>query len=163
MGHGQSYLPITLCVLYPPLVSTHFSSSIVRQARPTSQFDCHQDFIEKITRSCSPWPELSFRYQSKTHAGKALQVVTMHSMSLQATLYFFHHVILPPKLPQADDWKAEYEDTLLGMTVEALQTFGKAVQIEQPQVTRYAHKSHGFSANYIESFGEHTILSEISI
>ena len=87
----------------------------------------------------------------------------MHSTSLQATLYFFHHVILPPKLPQADDWKAEYEDALLGMTEEALQMFGKAVKIEQPQVARYAPKSHSFWTISIWSSQEHTILSEITV
>ena len=83
----------------------------------------------------------------------------MHPMSLQATLYLFHHVILPPELPQADDWKAEYEEALLGMTVEALQMFGEAVRIEQPQVARYAHRSRSFWTISIQSIQEYTILS----
>lgn len=62
----------------------------------------------------------------------------MPSLSLEATLYLIHHIILPPKLPQADDSKVEYENALLDTTVEALQTFGESVRNEQSQVARYA-------------------------
>lgn len=73
-----------------------------------------------------------------------MQIVAMPSLSLEATLYLFHHIVLPPKLPQADDWKVEYEDALLDTTVEALRTFGEAVRNEQPQVARYARRSRSF-------------------
>jgi len=62
----------------------------------------------------------------------------MPSLSLDATLYLIHHVVLPPKLPQANDYKVEYEHALLDTTVETLQTFGEAVRKEEPQVARYA-------------------------
>ncbi|KAI1674179.1 DUF3638 containing protein [Pyrenophora tritici-repentis] len=58
----------------------------------------------------------------------------MPPLSLEKTLYLFYHIVLPPKLPQESDWKAEYEDALLNTTVEALQTFGETVQNEQPEV-----------------------------
>ncbi|KAL7770262.1 hypothetical protein CFE70_000195 [Pyrenophora teres f. teres 0-1] len=58
----------------------------------------------------------------------------MSSLSLEATLYLFHHFVLPPKLPQESDWKAEYEDALLDTTVEVLQSFGGTLRNEQPQV-----------------------------
>ncbi|OAL48858.1 hypothetical protein IQ07DRAFT_681560 [Pyrenochaeta sp. DS3sAY3a] len=61
----------------------------------------------------------------------------MPSLSLEATLYLFHHIVLPPKLPQADDCRVEYEDALLDMTAEALQTFSEAVRNEQPQVASH--------------------------
>ena len=108
------------------------------------QFDCHHAFVKKSTSSRSLQAELSFRRQSKPKAGKALQIVAMPSLSLEATLYLFHHIVLPPKLPQADDWKVEYEDALLDTTVEALRTFGEAVRNEQPQVARYARRSRSF-------------------
>jgi hypothetical protein len=68
----------------------------------------------------------------------------MTPLSLEATLYLFHHIVLPPKLPQADDWKVEHENALLDMTVEALRTFGKAVRNEQPQIARYACRYRSF-------------------
>lgn len=61
----------------------------------------------------------------------------MPSLSLEATRYLLHHVVLPPKLPQADDRKVEYEVALLDTTVESLRTFSKAVRDEKPQAARY--------------------------
>ncbi|KAJ6191961.1 hypothetical protein J3E72DRAFT_399452 [Bipolaris maydis] len=61
----------------------------------------------------------------------------MPPLSLETTLYLFYHIVLPPKLPQESDWKVEHEDALLDMTVEALQTFGEAVQKEQPKVASH--------------------------
>ncbi len=71
-------------------------------------------------------------------------MATVPSLSLEATLYLFHHVVLPPKLPQADDWKVESEDALLDTTVEALRSFGETVRNEQPEVARYVRRSHRF-------------------
>jgi hypothetical protein len=79
----------------------------------------------------------------------------MPSLSLEATLYLVHHIVLPPKLPQTDDWKVEFEDALLDTTVEALQTFGKVVRNEQPQVSRYAGRSRSFWVIFIEGIQEH--------
>lgn len=72
----------------------------------------------------------------------------MPPLSLEATLYLFHHIVLPPKLPQTNDWKVEHEDALLDTTVEALRTFGEAVQKEQPKVARHVHKSRFFRHLY---------------
>ena len=58
----------------------------------------------------------------------------MLSLSLPATLYLFHHVVLPPKLPGTDDWNAEYEDTLLETTVESLRTFSDDIRNDEPQI-----------------------------
>jgi len=66
----------------------------------------------------------------------------MPSLSLAATLYLFHHVVLPPKLPGANDWNAEYEDALLETTVEALQTFSDAVRNDEPQIAGYVRILH---------------------
>ncbi|EUC26848.1 hypothetical protein COCCADRAFT_10376 [Bipolaris zeicola 26-R-13] len=59
----------------------------------------------------------------------------MPPLSLETTLYFFYHIVLPPKLPLESDWKVEHEDALLDMTVEVLQTFAETVRNEEPQVT----------------------------
>jgi hypothetical protein len=44
-------------------------------------------------------------------------------MCLEANLYLVHHVFLPPKLPQEDDYKPEHELVLLEKCIEALQQF----------------------------------------
>jgi len=38
-------------------------------------------------------------------------------------MYFIHHIFLPPKLPQKDDFNAEYETALLDTTIDTLQKF----------------------------------------
>lgn len=63
----------------------------------------------------------------------------MPPLSLEVTLYLFHHIILPPELPQESDWKAEYEDALLDTTIEVLHTFAGTVRTEQPQIAGYVH------------------------
>jgi len=79
----------------------------------------------------------------------------MPLLSLEATLYLFHHIVLPPKLPHESDWKVEYEDALLDTTVEVLQTFAETVRDEQPQVARYAHTSHCLPATSMDSTQKH--------
>jgi len=79
----------------------------------------------------------------------------MSSLSLEATLYLVHHIVLPPKLPQADDCRSEHEDALLDTTVEALQTFGEAVRNEQPEVARYARRPCDSCMIFVQSIQEH--------
>ncbi|KAF2843898.1 hypothetical protein T440DRAFT_473824, partial [Plenodomus tracheiphilus IPT5] len=61
----------------------------------------------------------------------------MPPLSVEATLYLFHHIILPPELPQESDLNAEYEDALLDTTIEVLCTFAETVRTEQPQVASH--------------------------
>jgi hypothetical protein len=82
----------------------------------------------------------------------------MPPLSLDATLYLFHHIILPPELPQESDWKAEYEDALLDTTIEVLRTFAETVRTEQPQVARYVHRRHRLPENSVESTQKDFIL-----
>ncbi|KAF7592481.1 hypothetical protein BBP40_000216 [Aspergillus hancockii] len=49
--------------------------------------------------------------------------MSSQKMCLEANLYLVHHVFLPPKLPQEDDYKPEYELVLLEKCIEALQQF----------------------------------------
>jgi hypothetical protein len=70
-----------------------------------------------------------------------------------AGLYLFHHVFLPPKLPQQDDYDTEYELVLLKSVIHALGKFkahvpkcpGKIVAsvIEMVSRLRDTHGSHG--------------------
>ncbi|KAF2653745.1 hypothetical protein K491DRAFT_780118 [Lophiostoma macrostomum CBS 122681] len=56
----------------------------------------------------------------------------MASLSVEETGYLIHHVVLPPKLPQADDQNEEFNVALLDIVVEGLRTFSEAVQDEEP-------------------------------
>jgi hypothetical protein len=47
------------------------------------------------------------------------------TLSLPATLYIFHHVFLPPKLPQSDDYDPAHEDDLLDQVIDALHEFNE--------------------------------------
>ncbi|KAB8229417.1 uncharacterized protein BDW43DRAFT_314998 [Aspergillus alliaceus] len=52
-------------------------------------------------------------------------------MSFTEHLYMFHHVFLPPKLPEGDDYSPEHEITLLDRTIQALQNFASEESAEQ--------------------------------
>ena len=41
-------------------------------------------------------------------------------MLTDSALYLFHHIFLPPKLPQEDDYNPEYELILLDEVIKAL-------------------------------------------
>ncbi|KAJ5527297.1 hypothetical protein N7513_011456 [Penicillium frequentans] len=45
------------------------------------------------------------------------------SLTLDESLYLFHHLFLPPKLPQADDYNARHEHLLLNSVIDALHSF----------------------------------------
>lgn len=75
----------------------------------------------------------------------------MPPLSLEATLYLFHHIMLPPELTQESDWKAEYEDALLDTTIEVFRTFAETVRTEQLQVARYVHRRCCLLENPVES------------
>lgn len=44
-------------------------------------------------------------------------------MALEEGLYLFHHIFLPPKLPQEDDYNPKYDNVLLDKVIEALRNF----------------------------------------
>jgi hypothetical protein len=41
--------------------------------------------------------------------------------SSSATAYLYHHVVLPPKIPQKDDSDAAHEQSLFEMVIQALE------------------------------------------
>jgi hypothetical protein len=55
-------------------------------------------------------------------------------LSPGARQYLFHHVFLPPKLPQEDDYHAEHECTLLDTVICALQGFKAYLPGQQDQI-----------------------------
>ncbi|KAJ4362800.1 hypothetical protein N0V95_001292 [Ascochyta clinopodiicola] len=58
--------------------------------------------------------------------------------SATATIYLVHHVALPPKLPQADDYEAEYERCLLNTTLEALRDLRSSVASQHGAIVTHA-------------------------
>ncbi|KAL4994276.1 hypothetical protein BDV10DRAFT_189152 [Aspergillus recurvatus] len=52
----------------------------------------------------------------------------------EASLYLFHHVFLPPKLPQKDDYNARYELILLDTVIDTLKKFRTLVPNQHRQV-----------------------------
>lgn len=55
-------------------------------------------------------------------------------MPLAASLYLFHHIFLPPQLPQADNYSLEYGMILLKRVTEALGTFSSHVSSQDTSV-----------------------------
>lgn len=55
-------------------------------------------------------------------------------MSFEANLYLFHHVFLPPKLPQAADYDHEHERLLLDKVLTALGAFSDHVPAQDAGV-----------------------------
>ncbi|KAL5332674.1 hypothetical protein BJX70DRAFT_404369 [Aspergillus crustosus] len=56
---------------------------------------------------------------------------TALSLSLDASLYLLHHVFLPPKLPQRNDYNSSHELTLLNTVIHALHGFKAYVPKQQ--------------------------------
>ncbi|KAJ9318556.1 hypothetical protein DTO271D3_1218 [Paecilomyces variotii] len=59
---------------------------------------------------------------------------TAPALSLEARLYLFHHVFLPPKLPQSDDYDTSCELILLDSVINSLQKFRALVPNQHRQV-----------------------------
>ncbi|OQD78015.1 hypothetical protein PENANT_c098G01996 [Penicillium antarcticum] len=60
------------------------------------------------------------------------------SMTLEQTLYLFHHIFLPPKVPQAEDYNAQQEHHLLDSVVDALLSFSDYVPTADTIIVRKA-------------------------
>ncbi|KAL4861979.1 hypothetical protein BDV12DRAFT_207643 [Aspergillus spectabilis] len=59
---------------------------------------------------------------------------TASALSTEASLYLFHHVFLPPKLPQSDDYDAGCELILLDSVIDTLRKFRALVPNQYRQV-----------------------------
>jgi hypothetical protein len=57
-----------------------------------------------------------------------MTIPDQQSLSVDATLYLTHHVVLPPKLPQEDDFDARHDRCLLDTVVCALQALRESVK-----------------------------------
>ena len=53
-------------------------------------------------------------------------------------MYMFHHVFLPPKLPQKDDSDPQLEETLLDILCSAIQMFKSDAAHSQQDVVQSA-------------------------
>ena len=60
------------------------------------------------------------------------------SMTLEETLYLFHHIFLPPEVPQAEDYNAQHEHRLLDSVVDALRSFSNYVSTADTAILRKA-------------------------
>lgn len=56
------------------------------------------------------------------------------NLTLEANLYLFHHIFLPPKLPQADDYSPSFEINILDYVVNALRAFGSHVPSQEATI-----------------------------
>ncbi|KAJ6005943.1 hypothetical protein N7451_003887 [Penicillium sp. IBT 35674x] len=59
---------------------------------------------------------------------------SLMSLTLDESLYLFHHLFLPPKLPQTEDYNARHEHLLLNSVIDALQSFSGYVPIADTTV-----------------------------
>ena len=65
----------------------------------------------------------------------------IQKMSLQSLMYLFHHVFLPPQLPQRDDSGGQHDAALLTVVADALEDFGSfgdhqhGIEIEHVRTT----------------------------
>ncbi|KAK6074920.1 hypothetical protein SCUP234_07919 [Seiridium cupressi] len=57
-------------------------------------------------------------------------------LSLPTLLYFFHHVFLPPKLPDGKDRSAKHDDQLLGFIQDCLARFSFTIQEEHQSLVQ---------------------------
>ena len=88
-------------------------------------------------------------------------------MTLEESLYLLHHLFLPPKIPQTDDYNAEHEYLLLERVIEALVSFKSYVSsadtVILSQIARMMvrlRKTHGPHGNVDEKQLE-KVLTEL--
>lgn len=57
-------------------------------------------------------------------------------MEAKVLKYLIHHIVLPPKLPQKDDWSSSNEQALLDHTVQAFRDFHNALVAEHAEAAQ---------------------------
>lgn len=55
-------------------------------------------------------------------------------MDPEVASYLFHHIFLPGKLPQQDDYNPAYETALLDKVIEALRLFKNHVSTQETNI-----------------------------
>jgi hypothetical protein len=60
----------------------------------------------------------------------------MDKMEAETLRYLIHHIVLPPKLPQKDDWSASNERALLTHTVRAFRDLRNTLAIEYAEAAQ---------------------------
>lgn len=55
-------------------------------------------------------------------------------LPFEVIMYLIHHIFLPPKLPNEDDFDSDYETALLDTTIEALAKFKDVVTYDQNSI-----------------------------
>lgn len=59
---------------------------------------------------------------------------SLEEISLEESTYLLHHVFLPPKLPQSDDYNPKYEISLLKRVISAFHEFRSLVPDEDSDI-----------------------------
>ncbi|KAF2003879.1 hypothetical protein P154DRAFT_531927 [Amniculicola lignicola CBS 123094] len=57
-------------------------------------------------------------------------------MEAEALRYLIHHIVLPPKLPQEDDWSISNERALLNLTLQAFRDFCNTLGVEHAEAAQ---------------------------
>ncbi|CAI6342345.1 unnamed protein product [Periconia digitata] len=63
-------------------------------------------------------------------------LTAMDKMKAEELEYLIHHIVLPPKLPQKDDWSVSNERALLNHTVRAFHDFRDTLAVENAEAAQ---------------------------
>lgn len=83
--------------------------------------------------------------------------------TLGALQYMIHHIILPPQLPQEDDYSAAYEEVLLRTVLDGLLDFRSHIRGEHVEAVDSAHAMLS-NLQSVHDFSRHgTKINEIQL
>jgi hypothetical protein len=85
------------------------------------------------------------------------------SMTASAAAYLIHHVVLPPRLPQKDDYDATHEHCLIDAVVCALQDLQEHVGDQDQDLKCLLTSAVRAITNLADSRDEHGDVSEIRL
>lgn len=80
-----------------------------------------------------------------------------------AILYLIHHIFLPPKLPNGEDFHSEYETILLDTTIDVLLKFKDYVTSEQNGIIDLVIATVTNLRTVHDSFGTEGSVSEVKL
>ena len=63
-----------------------------------------------------------------------MSAVVSNRLPLATIMYLIHHMFLPPKLPDGDDYDSKHEAVLLDTTVDGLKRFKDFLTSDQQQI-----------------------------
>lgn len=123
-----AFLSASFPILLKPETSTFTLSNVAAQHRCKPRFPSNRVRLLIFFHLASLFYSLR---ASRNDTAGAMSGISPKVLPLGVATYLIHHVFLPPKLPEGDDFDLSHEIALLDITIASLSAFKDCINIDR--------------------------------